>query len=71
MRVVVVVVFALLSCSQPVPAADARDRDECDEVKAEIRKVQAKMRRGYSASEGVKLNAKLLELRERRLKVCR
>ncbi len=56
---------------QLLPAAEARDSRECQKVKAEIRKIQAKMRRGYSAAEGVRLNEKLLKLRERRLKVCR
>lgn len=52
-------------------AADQRDREECEEIKEEIRKIQSKMRRGYTAEQGVRLNEKLLELRERRSKACR
>lgn len=69
MRIAVVAALALMPALQAAAAADTRD--ECEKVKAEIRKVQEKMRRGYSAAQGVKLNARLLELRERRLKVCR
>ncbi|HEX2139762.1 MAG TPA: hypothetical protein VHG33_08625 [Woeseiaceae bacterium] len=70
MQYLPLVVIGILCAAPPVFAAD-RDEDECEEVKQEIRKVQAKMRRGYSAEQGVELNAKLLELRERRSKVCR
>lgn len=71
MRTLLVLTLALLWHSHPVLSGDAHDKDECQAVKEEIRRIQARMRRGYSAAQGVKLNAKLLELRERRLKVCR
>lgn len=71
MRTLLVLILALLWHSHPVLAGDTRDKDECRAVKEEIRRIQARMRRGYNAAQGVKLNAKLLELRERRLKVCR
>lgn len=71
MRTLLAITLALLWHSHPVVAGDKRDRDECQAVKEEIRRIQARMRRGYNAAQGVKLNAKLLELRERRLKVCR
>ena len=70
MRYLLLPVLGLL-CLPPAVAAADRDEDECEAVKEQIRKVQAKMRRGYGAEQGVKLNAKLLELREKRLKVCR
>lgn len=63
-------VLALLAAAVAAPA-ERRNAEECEAVKQEIRKVQARMRRGYGAAEGVKLNEKLLELRERRAKVCR
>jgi hypothetical protein len=71
MRYLPLLVLGLL-CLPPAPgAADRDDKDECEAVKEKIRKVQARMRRGYGAEQGVKLNAKLLELREKRSKVCR
>lgn len=65
--------LALAVLAASAPAADrARERErECEAVKEQIRKVQARLRRGYSAAQGVKLNEKLLELRKRRAKVCR
>lgn len=64
-------VFALLTAAAAAPAADRPDEEKCEEVKEKIRKVQDRMRSGYSAAEGVRLNEKLLELRKRRRKVCR
>jgi len=43
---------------------------ECDATKQEIRKIQAKMRQGYSASQGAKMETKLRDLRKRRSKLC-
>jgi hypothetical protein len=70
MRYLPLLMIGILCAAPPALAAD-RDEDECEKVKEKIRKVQAKMRRGYSAEQGVKLNAKLLDLREKRSKVCR
>ena len=70
MRYLPLLVLGLLCLPPPLPAAD-RDEEDCEAIKEKIRKVQAKMRRGYSAEQGVKLNARLLELREKRLKACR
>lgn len=69
MRYLSLLVTALLCLPAPAPAAD-RDEQECEAVKEKIRKVQSRMRRGYSAEQGVRLNAKLLELREKRKKAC-
>ena len=69
MRYLWLPVIALLCLPAAAPAAD-RDEQECEAVKEKIRKVQSRMRRGYSAEQGVKLNARLLELREKRKKVC-
>ena len=70
MRYLPLLLLGLLCLPPPLSAA-GRDADECKAVKEKIRRVQARMRRGYSAEQGVKLNAKLLELREKRSKVCR
>jgi hypothetical protein len=44
---------------------------ECEETKQKIRKIQSKMREGYSASRGEKMAAELRELRKVRSKLCR
>lgn len=64
--------LGLLALSVVVPAADRADREkECAAVKEKIRDVQQRLRRGYGAAEGVRLNRKLLELRKKRAKLCR
>ena len=64
--------LTLLALAVAAPAADRRDRErECAVVKEKIRDVQKRLRRGYRAAEGVRLNGKLLELRKKRAKVCR
>lgn len=70
MRYLPFIVIGLFCLAAPAAAAD-RDEKECEAVKKKIRKVQSRMRRGYSAKEGNKLNARLLELRRKRAKVCR
>lgn len=51
-------------------AADSK-RDECNEVKAEIREIRAKMRAGYTRAQGEKYEEKLRKLRRERRRVCR
>ena len=48
-----------------------RDKERCEKVKAQIRKIEAKMRLGYSAAQGIRYEEKLRELREKRYKICR
>ena len=47
------------------------DEIECDEVKEEIREIEAKMRAGYTRSQGEKYEAKLRKLKSKRYKICR
>jgi hypothetical protein len=44
---------------------------ECEETKQRIKKIQSKMRLGYSRSQGEKLQAELRRLRAIRSKKCR
>lgn len=44
---------------------------ECEETKQNIRKIQQKMRQGYSASQGARMEAELRRLRALRAKLCR
>ena len=45
-------------------------REECEEVKVKIRAIEAKMRRGYTAAQGIRYEEKLRELKEQRYKLC-
>ena len=53
------------------PAADADRRADCAKAKQQIRKLQSRMRQGYSAKQGVRWKAELRRLRKIRAKSCR
>ena len=55
----------------PVHAGSIRDKDACEQVKKKIRVIESKMRGGYSASQGIRYEAQLRELKEKRYKLCR
>ena len=49
----------------------ATDRDACEAVKKQIRQIEARMRNGYSAAQGIRYDERLRKLKEKRYKVCR
>jgi hypothetical protein len=54
--------------------AEAHDRhrkEACAKVKARIRLVESRMRAGYSARQGYRLEDRLRELRKERARLCR
>ncbi len=52
--------------------ADTRcDRRTCEEVKAEIREIESRMRAGYSHTQGLRYEERLRQLRECRYRLCR
>ena len=54
--------------------ATAETRDDeaaCKKVKQQIRSIQTKMRNGYSASQGIRLEDRLRELKDKRYQPCR
>jgi hypothetical protein len=44
---------------------------DCEKAKRDIRKIQAKMRHGYDAAQGERMEVRLRELRRLRSKYCR
>lgn len=54
----------------PAPAA-LPDSDACERIKQQIRRVESRMRAGYTAAEGRRLEERLRELKTRRSKLCR
>jgi len=44
---------------------------ECEEAKQKIRKIESKMRQGYTRAQGEKMEAELRSLRAIRSKRCR
>ncbi len=65
----IILLFSLLTFAD----ANAHNcsKTRCESIKQQIRKIESKMRSGYSAAQGIRLDAKLRELREKRQKACR
>jgi hypothetical protein len=78
MRNLTVLVAALLVASAPVASQQRNSgcyprsacKADCEKTKREISKIQAKMRYGYDAAQGEKMEVKLRELRKLRSKYC-
>ncbi len=65
---IAVVLLVLSAQGEARPDCDAL---ACDEVKQDIREIEARMRAGYSRSQGEKYEARLRKLKRRRNKLCR
>ena len=52
-------------------ARDPRREAECRRIDAQIRKIEARMRQPYSASEGIRFDERLRELKDKRYRRCR
>jgi hypothetical protein len=44
---------------------------KCAETREKIRKIESKMRQGYTAKQGVRMQDELRSLRELRKRICR
>lgn len=67
-----IMVFLLaVAISLPTATAWTTDRDACEAVKKQIRQIEARMRNGYSAAQGIRYDERLRKLKEKRYKVCR
>jgi len=53
------------------PATADKDREACKKVKQQIREIEARMRSGYSAAQGIRLEERLRKLKDKRYKLCR
>ena len=61
-----ILVFSSTSNARPDCKALA-----CEEVKLAIREIEARMRAGYTRSQGEKYEARLRKLKRKRSKLCR
>ena len=61
----------LLMIASSSLADDHCARWTCEEVKAEIREIEARMRAGYSAAQGIRYEERLRELKDCRYRLCR
>ncbi len=55
----------------PVNAGNKDDKAACETVKKKIRVIEARMRDGYSAAQGIRYDARLRERKDKRYKLCR
>ena len=69
MRILTVIAFCLL-LTPGVSAHEVCSKAECEETKQKIRKIQAKMRQGYTRKQGEKMEEDLRSLRAIRSKKC-
>ena len=68
---VCVIAFMLICGSPHATAASKCDKEACQNVKADIREIQAKMRSGYTVTQGNRYEARLRKLRDKRSRSCR
>ena len=61
----------LILLAAAVHADEQCARWTCDEVKAEIRAIEARMRQGYTATQGLRYEERLRELKDCRYRLCR
>ena len=64
------VLLAMLTMTSAL-ATPQYDNAECQKVKQQIRAIEARMRNGYSAAQGIRYDERLRELKKKRYKVCR
>ena len=55
----------------PAIAGDKDEEAACEKIKQQIRVIEARMREGYSAAQGIRYEERLRELRDKRYKLCR
>lgn len=71
-RLTILVVWGLTAMSPSDAASDRKAaKKACVEVKQKIRKIESRMRAGYTASQGIRLDEKLRKLKDERYRVCR
>lgn len=68
---IAVVIFVMLVPALAATASPKSDKERCQEVKERIREIEARMRIGYSASQGIRLEARLRKLKDERYRLCR
>ena len=55
----------------PATAGNKDDAAACEKAKQKIRQIEAKMRIGYSAAQGIRYEEQLRKLRKKRYEYCR
>lgn len=63
--------LTLIWLTLPGYADTSGDRMECEKVKQQIRELEARMRNGYSAAQGIRYDERMRKLKDKRYKICR
>ncbi len=72
MRLSTIAACLMLATLVSADGMAARDKDAvCREIDRQIEQLHARMRQGYTAKQGVRLEKRLRDLRERRYELCR
>lgn len=64
------ILAAMLFVATDTSAKRTCDKDECQKVKTAIRAIEARMRNGYTAAQGIRFDERLRKLKDKRYKVC-
>jgi hypothetical protein len=70
MHLLVTIVLAFLLSPESI-AHEIDDKTECGRVKEKIRRIQSRMRSGYTRAQGERMEAQLRKLRRQRKSKCR
>jgi hypothetical protein len=70
-RLLLAFMLYLVYSATVLPAPMDERELKCVETREKIRKIESKMRQGYSAKQGVRMQEELRSLREKRRRLCR
>ena len=71
MRKMTALLIAICLAVTMVQAAGNRDKSECARIREKIRKIESRMRAGYTNKQGEKYNEQLRKLKAKRYELCR
>jgi hypothetical protein len=63
--------LVVLQPTEIAVAQNGQSKDKCERTKQKIAKIHSKMRQGYTASQGVRMDEELRRLKKLRSKYCR
>jgi hypothetical protein len=70
-RVLLALLLCLVFAARAAPLLTDEREIKCAETRDKIRRIESKMRQGYTAKQGVKMQDELRSLRELRRRLCR
>ncbi|MDX1516856.1 MAG: hypothetical protein R3288_08455 [Woeseiaceae bacterium] len=71
MKYPILILIVTMFVTADAAPTKAERKARCAVVKAKIRHIESRMRAGYSASQGIRLEERLRKLKYERYRVCR